>query len=1037
MSKRFSIGNGTSGNWGTAHTEKTVKNTNLSINTAIQGVPFTAISTSNYDLGFAFFIGDTGNYNTDREWTVRLYENSSIVATTSFKITEVNGDEDGMMIIKWDSPYQYTTTAANAYYYEIVCLAGSGTADRIMQDDASATHFAYLGFNDVGTTLVTGDKLFIPYGQIENINNTGTIVSDNTVTNVTSSNWESAINICGQLKFDDSGDTSIQVRGSVALQCGGYFGDVTPLINNHTITFDYSTGGSHNDFGFFTRKINEFHFIGTERPHQCLNISGAGTTASPLIIADDLSLVVNDFIAISPTDAVEHTEYKYIRSGTFTTGYILSDISGGVESGFTYTHSDKATIVSLTRNLKITSTDVTKGWHFDENKVSRLTINKQSSQITACIIERNCNHDYTTLKLTNIVNYNANDASMVFNIYTKEATVHSNNIFTANLNQNGGNDYLIYTNSAQNQQFLNNIFLNIQVNTWGAGGVNNGMLNCKLLDCNKDNNSLGGGIKSIGTSANIYLKNCDFQAIQNNNIRIRSNLNMKIESCRFGEILPSPTTFYFYTSIYAWKINVNNCILNDISRAINEQSGLPGSEITYQDSDIQGYTNNEEALIFSTEGVMQKCGFDSSGGNLSDTTTRTSGNHSFALKCETGELVWNNQKIVGKNDGVLFSYYLKTVNYVDGDYIKIEMILPGETVPTTVFLSEEFTDNFQLDWKFGSVQGVSKKPKPGIANIKISTYSSQSDACLYITDINNGENDITGLNVWADARPNIQMYDPSVSPSAIWSTLGDVPVPEGSYGEMITNDMYNGEVHLNVTSSYSGTGWGIGTPLSPVNNLTDAIAILNRIASSTIQLSGSLTLDQSVNGLEFISFKNGKIDINNQSAIATRFRELKISGTQNNIGLFFDCRIANLQNLNGIYTRCSFFGVSPILLGNATTELVNCITQAGSGEQIFDFSNVTNGALHTTNLEGKFKFTNLTSPSSINTISSNSTYITIDSTCTAGMFMVSGIANIANQGASLVVDGTVQSSVWTFLKSAITTVGSIGKHLKSITNNRI
>ena len=59
-----------------------------------------------------------------------------------------------MMIIKWDTPYQYTTTSANAYYYEIVCLA-SGTSDRVMQDAASASNFAYLGFNDEGTTLAT------------------------------------------------------------------------------------------------------------------------------------------------------------------------------------------------------------------------------------------------------------------------------------------------------------------------------------------------------------------------------------------------------------------------------------------------------------------------------------------------------------------------------------------------------------------------------------------------------------------------------------------------------------------------------------------------------------------------------------------------------------------------------------------------------------------------------------------------------------------------------------------------------------------
>ncbi len=227
--------------------------------------------------------------------------------------------------------------------------------------------------------------------------------------------------------------------------------------------------------------------------------------------------------------------------------------------------------------------------------------------------------------------------------------------------------------------------------------------------------------------------------------------------------------------------------------------------------------------------------------------------------------------------------------------------------------------------------------------------------------------------------------------------------------KQITEDInYANGVYLDVSSSTTGAVYPAGTRTFPVNNLTDAIAIGVIRSQSTIQLAGTLTLDQDVSGLEFIGWKNGKIDMNGQPCLATRFRELKLYGNQGGLGLFFDCRISNLQNLLGVYNDCRFLGTDTILLSSGDTELFDCETQTAGGEQIFDFTN--GGTLNTKNFTGKVSFQNNANPASVNTISVGVASVTLDSNMTAGMFMFSGIGYLTDNSGDgcTVVNGFVQ-----------------------------
>ena len=209
-------------------------------------------------------------------------------------------------------------------------------------------------------------------------------------------------------------------------------------------------------------------------------------------------------------------------------------------------------------------------------------------------------------------------------------------------------------------------------------------------------------------------------------------------------------------------------------------------------------------------------------------------------------------------------------------------------------------------------------------------------------------------------------------------------------------------VYLDVNGSITGTAYPNGTRAHPVNNLTDALALCAMWSTSVINLAGTLTLDQSVSGLEFISWKNGEVDLNGQTAMASKFKDLKVYGTQVSIGLFYDCRIGNLQGMQGVYDDCKFVDATPLVLSGGQTTINNATsTIAGEDMATFDCSNdgleleMRNGCLGLT-------LTNYAHASNSCVLGFNSGLLVIDSTCTAGTIYAGGIFALTDNGTATI-----------------------------------
>ncbi len=214
----------------------------------------------------------------------------------------------------------------------------------------------------------------------------------------------------------------------------------------------------------------------------------------------------------------------------------------------------------------------------------------------------------------------------------------------------------------------------------------------------------------------------------------------------------------------------------------------------------------------------------------------------------------------------------------------------------------------------------------------------------------------------------------------------------------------NGRVYLDVNNG-SDSGDHLATIARPVKTLNRALVICNEQNISTIMLAGTLVLDQAVDGKEFISWKNGKIDFNNQSCVATRFRELKLFGIQHaSLALIFDCRIDNVTNLRGVLQDCKFVNTS-IVVG-AELNMYNCKSQTQGAPIVFDVANGSD--IHSKDFTGNIDIINSVDATNQIQMTFFAGMVDFNATNVAGVAVVSGHARITDtSGPSMViVDGT-------------------------------
>jgi hypothetical protein len=137
-----------------------------------------------------------------------------------------------------------------------------------------------------------------------------------------------------------------------------------------------------------------------------------------------------------------------------------------------------------------------------------------------------------------------------------------------------------------------------------------------------------------------------------------------------------------------------------------------------------------------------------------------------------------------------------------------------------------------------------------------------------------------------------------------------------------------------------------------------------------------------------------------------------------------------MSNASGSFTNCALVGpivFSASVSGSPTTNIIACYT--GNNEVTLN-QNGSSLSFAIQDFGGRLKFTNGTHVDSLSRIHMMGGTVTIDATCTASTYVLTGWCSVVNLSTAIVdTTGLIRSIVWDEMIANHLTAGSTGKAL--------
>jgi hypothetical protein len=214
---------------------------------------------------------------------------------------------------------------------------------------------------------------------------------------------------------------------------------------------------------------------------------------------------------------------------------------------------------------------------------------------------------------------------------------------------------------------------------------------------------------------------------------------------------------------------------------------------------------------------------------------------------------------------------------------------------------------------------------------------------------------------------------------------------------------FSGAVAIDVTSSFTGTTFPVGTRDKPVNNLADALSIAQTRGIAHFNILRSMTIDT-------VDFSNGFVfrGDNVRSVIVTiaaganvtdcEFQNMTIMGTLDNNNQIRQCLVFNVTQVNGTIKESALLGTITIAPPNTAviTECFDGTPGNATGEYaIIDMNGASPTNIIINDFSGDICLQNCTAAAKASIIMSGG-LVVLKSSITAGTFDISGIAEIQN-----------------------------------------
>lgn len=269
---------------------------------------------------------------------------------------------------------------------------------------------------------------------------------------------------------------------------------------------------------------------------------------------------------------------------------------------------------------------------------------------------------------------------------------------------------------------------------------------------------------------------------------------------------------------------------------------------------------------------------------------------------------------------------------------------------------------------------------------------------------------LTGANTNAGDRVNVNQVSVRSANSA-----GLISSPAIEFSS------YNGGVTINTETDFVGTVFPVGTPQAPVNNLADALLIATYRGFKKFYVNCNMIIDSGGNysGFTFEGDNYSKTVMTVSSAanvFECVFRNTELQGVLDGGSLLQNCRIADLDYIDGIVEDCILVANGTIVLSSVRyANFINC--SSGRLDTLNDIvptidMGVSGTSLAVRNFSGALQIINKSGPENID-IDLNSGIVILDETVSGGTIQVRGAGQLIDNSTGTVIvdsDGLISKS---------------------------
>lgn len=229
--------------------------------------------------------------------------------------------------------------------------------------------------------------------------------------------------------------------------------------------------------------------------------------------------------------------------------------------------------------------------------------------------------------------------------------------------------------------------------------------------------------------------------------------------------------------------------------------------------------------------------------------------------------------------------------------------------------------------------------------------------------------------------------------------------------------IYGGRIYVNSTG-VSGTDFGIGTRINPVNNISDAVSLANQYNFNKIHFISDFTFtsSDSISGFQIIGEGESKniLTFNSGSSVSNcEILHCKVTGDIDGCISFFNCLIDNvtLNNSNSIVIKNCYFKSTQTIDStfSSNISIIDSWTTEINSICLFNL-NSSSANLIFRDLKGQFNISGVTDSNclvEVNKVDGSS--VTILSSCTGGQINLTGLIGLIDQssGSSVLTTGII------------------------------